>query len=171
MKIELLEDLYKQQVLELYDAERQIRRALNKMARIVSSSELQGIFRGHAKETKKQLDRLETVMERFGPPEGKKKSKAMAGLLSNAKDLLKNPGSDPNLLEMALSLSAQKVEAFEIFSYGGLSHWAKLLHRQEDIAAFEQTLAEEKRMSDRLAGFSESLTQETIESEQHRAAA
>lgn len=46
MKIELLEDLYKQQVLEIYDAERQLRRALNKMARVVTSTELQGVFRG-----------------------------------------------------------------------------------------------------------------------------
>lgn len=171
MKIELLEDLYKQQVLEIYDAERQLRRALNKMARVVASSELQGIFRGHAKDTKRQIDRLEAIIQRFGPPAGKKKSKAMAGLLSDAKDLLKNPAPDADLRDTAFILAAQKVEAFEAFSYGSLAHWAKLLRRQPDVEAFEQTLAEEKRMAERLAGLSETLALETIEAEQHKAAA
>ncbi len=169
MKIELLEDLYKQQLVELYDAERQNRRSLNKMARMTSNTELQSIFRAHARETGKQIGRLETILSRLGAGEEKKKSKAMAGLLADAKELLKKPAQDRDLLDTAFSLSAQKAEAFEIFSYGTVSHFAKLLNFHEDVGLLQQTLDEERRMAERLASLSENLTFEAMETEVRQA--
>ncbi len=165
MKIELLEDLYKQQIMELYDAERQARRSLNKMARAASTPELQQLFRRHARETKGQLQRLETIMRRLGSADHKKKSKVMSGVLSEAKELLKNPSPDRDLMDTALSLAEQKVETMEIFTYDRLAHFARLLGANTDSELLGQTLEEEKRMLERIAALSESLSVEAAETE------
>jgi ferritin-like metal-binding protein YciE len=165
MKIELLEDLYKQQIIELYDGERQARRSLNKMARATSTPELQQSFRRHARETKIQLQRLETIMGRLGLAEKKKKSKLMAGILAEAKELLKSPSSDRDLMDTALSLAEQKVETMEIFTYDRLAHFARLLGANSDAELLGQTMEEEKRMLERIAALSESLSVEAAETE------
>ncbi len=165
MKIELLEDLYKQQIIELYDAERQARRSLNKMARAASTPELQQVFRRHARETKNQLQRLETIMGRLGSADAKKKSKVMSGILGEAKELLKNPSPDRDLMDTALSLAEQKVETMEIFTYDRLGHFARLLGANTDAELLGHTLEEEKRMLERIAALSESLSVEAAETE------
>jgi ferritin-like metal-binding protein YciE len=165
MKIELLEDLYKQQTIQLYDGERQARRSLNKMARAASKPELQQLFRRHARETKNQLQRLETILGRLGAMDAKRKSKLMSGLLSEAKDLLKNPSPDRDLMDTALCLAEQKVETMEVFTYDRLMHFARLMGANSDAELLGQTLEEEKRMLDRISALSESLSVEAVETE------
>jgi ferritin-like metal-binding protein YciE len=168
MKIELLEDLYKQQVLDQHDAERQARRSLNKMARAASTPELQQLLRRHARETKNQVQRLETIIARLGATGKKRKSKLMSGILSEAKELLKNPSPHRDLMDTGLSLAEQKVETMEIFTYDRLIHFARLLGAHSDTELLQQTLDEEKRMLERISALSESLSLEAVETEIHQ---
>ncbi len=170
MKTELLEDLYKTQILELHDAERQVRRGLNKMARAVGP-DLQKIFKGHVKDTRKQIDRLDTILDRLGGAEGGRKSRAMAGLLGESKELLKKPGSDHEVMETAFCLVAQKVEVHEIFTYETLARFARMMNFHQDAELLEQTLGEERRMHERLGGLIENVHVEAAEGEERHAVA
>lgn len=164
MKLELLEDLYNEQLAELYDSEKQTLRVLNKAAKTVALDELKGRFKAHAKETKQQINRLEEIMGRRGGVRAKK-SKAMAGLLATPKELFKQPPADQQLCETALVAAAVKVESFESICYATLHTYAKFLSQQEDLPLLDKSFQEEKQMEDQLTTFAESLTFEAAESE------
>lgn len=165
MKLELLEDLYVQQLAELRDAERQLARILRKLAKTVSLDDLRKAFEDHTKITREQTKRLEEILARRGGEGRAHKSKAMSGLLFNAKELLKHPPEDRQLLEAALISAAQKVEAFETAAYAGVHTYAKFLGYRDDMELLERTYQEEKKMEDQLTGFGENLTFEAAESE------
>lgn len=163
MKMELLEDLYKQRLAELYDGEKQLLRILPRIAKVVPNPELKRLFEQHISDTKTQLSRLEQLVVRRGAP-SRKSSKAVAGLLAYVKDLLKQEG-DPQVLTLALISAAQDVEGHEISTYACAHNYARLLGFHEDLKPLEQTFDEEKAMEEKLANASETLSLEELDSE------
>lgn len=162
MKLELLEDLYRKALAQLADAERQMLRVLPKMAEAVSAAELSQLFDTHASETETQLQRLGRLKTSVAGPQ--LKSKAMAGLIAEVKDLIADGGSDPQLRDAAMIAAGQKIEAFEITSYACAHNFARLLGFHDDLATLEASFREEEKMEEVLSGMAEALSLEEIES-------
>jgi len=164
MKIQLLEDLYIEELKDIHDAEKKLIRFLGKVARAATAPELKEAFRSHTKETKVHIERLEKVFQRLGQsPEGKK-CKAMNGLVAEARDFLKEE-AELELRDVGLITAAQKVEHYEIASYGCLSAYAKLLGFQQDAELLHQTLLEEKAADEKLNLLAKNINLEAAEGE------
>ncbi len=165
MKLELLEDLYTQEVACLHEAERQMLRTLPRMAEAVTMPEARQVVEQHILETRKQAQRLEEILSRRSQFQ-QKKAKGMAGLLSEMKDVLRLEVTDPALKDAALISAAQKAESHEIDGYAMAHNFARLLGLGEDLKLLEQSLNEEKAMEEKLSGMAESLQTEEAEAEE-----
>jgi ferritin-like metal-binding protein YciE len=153
-KLVTLQDLLVDQLRDLLYAERQIIKALPKMARKASSKELRSAFQEHVQETEGQVDRLEQVFEQLGVSARGKRCEAMDGLIDEAKSLM-DEEAEPSVLDAGLIASAQKVEHYEIASYGCVATWAEQLGRREAARLLRQTLDEEKRADAKLTSLAE----------------
>lgn len=150
-----LSALFENELRDVYDAERQIVRALPKMIQAASNEDLQEALESHLEETRGHVDRLEQA---FGVLEMKPRGKhcaGMAGILEEGKDLMNEDGADA-VLDAGFIAAAQRVEHYEIGAYGTLMAWAKLLGHDEIIELFEQTLEEEKAADQKLTAIAES---------------
>jgi len=164
MKIQLLEDLYIEELKDIHDAEKKLVRFLGKLAEAATAPELKEAFRAHTKETKNHLERLQKVFDRLGQsPEGRK-CKAMNGLVAEARDFLKEE-AELELRDVGLITAAQKVEHYEIASYGCLSAYAKLLGFRQDAELLHQTLLEEKAADEKLNLLAKNINLEAAEGE------
>jgi ferritin-like metal-binding protein YciE len=164
MKIQLLEDLYVEELKDIHDAEKKLTRLLPKLARSATAPELQAAFKMHAKETKVHIERLQKIFARIGQsPEGKK-CKAMNGLIAEARDFLKEE-AELELRDVGLITAAQKVEHYEIASYGCLAAYAKLLGFQADAELLHQTLLEEKATDEKLNLLAQGINLDAAEGE------
>src|SRR5206468_7552529 len=114
-----------EQLSDVYDAEKQLLKALPKMAESASSSELRSAFREHLDQTERHVERIEEVFEILDKPAKSKKCEAMQGLIAEAKEMMEE--SELNVKDAAMIAAAQKVEHYEIASYGCLRTWAELL--------------------------------------------
>jgi ferritin-like metal-binding protein YciE len=159
-----LQDLFLEQLKDIYDAEQRITKALPKMEREASSEELSSAFSGHLEETKEQIARLERVFESIGETAGKKTCKAMVGLLEEGEDVLKEDAED-DVKDAALIAAAQKVEHYEMATYGCLRDWARLLGNDEAAELLQQTLDEEGEADKRLTRIAQSLNVEAMDEE------
>lgn len=149
MNLNTLKDLYVDVLKDLYDAENQILKALPKMAKAASSTELQEGFQEHLQQSEGHVERLEQVFEFAGEPAKRKKCKAMEGLLEEGKELLESD-SDPEVLDAGMIAAAQKVEHYEIAGYGCARAYAQLLGENEAVELLQQTLDEERRADEKL---------------------
>jgi ferritin-like metal-binding protein YciE len=164
MKIAMMEDLYLAELRDLYDAEKQLLKALPKMAKAVKAPELRDAFTQHIDETKAQVQRLEEIFKRFDEePEGKK-CKAMKGLIAEAKDYL-SEDAEPELIDVGLITAAQKIEHYEIAGYGCAATYARLLGYEDDAQALHQTLTEEKAADEMLTQLAQGINLEAAEAE------
>src|SRR6266576_7024601 len=143
-----LRELFFEQLADVYDAEKQLLKALPKMAGNASSSELESAFREHLDQTETQIERLEEVFEILGKQPKGKKCEAMAGLIAEAKEMMEE--SEANVKDAALIAAAQKVEHYEIASYGCLRTWADLLELDQASTLLQETLDEEKETDETL---------------------
>ena len=125
-KIKSLEDFLIEELKDLYSAEKQITKALPKMAKASTSDELREVFQNHLQETEGQVLRLEEVSNILGKNLSGKKCKAMAGLIEEGKEILEED-MDENVRDAALIAAAQKVEHYEMASYGCARTYARLL--------------------------------------------
>lgn len=153
-KLTSLEDLYIEQLQDLYNAEQQIQKALPDMAKATSSLDLKRAFHEHLEQTHTHVTRLEQVFQQIGSKPKGTKCKAMEGLLKEAADLLDRK-ADPAVLDAGLIAAAQRVEHYEIAGYGCLRTWAKLLGHQESATLLHQTLDEEAQTDERLTQLAE----------------
>ena len=149
---------------ELYDGEKQLIRFLPKMAKALPTPELRDLLETHARETEVQCQRLQKLMSKRGVEETKK-SKAMSGILAEAKELLKQQAANP-VLSLALVSAAQEVAGHEITGYACAHSFARLLGFHQDLKPIEDTFHEEKKMEQRLAALAESLGIEELDSEE-----
>src|SRR5436190_16787315 len=136
-----MEKLFIDELKDIYNAEKQITRALPKMAKSAESPELQQAFTKHLKETEGQIQRLERIFQELGQAVRGKKCKGMEGLIEEGKEKMEE--EEGPLLDAALIASAQKVEHYEIAAYGCLRTYAELLGLSQAEQLLQQTLQEE----------------------------
>lgn len=149
MPNEHLHELFTEELKDILGAERQLLKGLKKMASAASSDTLKTAFETHYTETEGHIDRLKGVFESLGMAARGKKCKAMEGLLNEAEEIIEDFEGDP-ALDAALIAAAQKVEHYEIASYGCLVTYAKLMGHKEVKEILGATLNEEKKTDAKL---------------------
>lgn len=137
-----LDDLFLETLKDIYYAERQILKALPKMAKGAESPALAAAFEKHRDETEVHVERLQQVFELMNKPARGKTCDAILGILEEGKEVLEDFGNSP-ALDAGLTASAQAVEHYEIARYGTLKAWALQLGMKEAAALLDQTLQEE----------------------------
>jgi ferritin-like metal-binding protein YciE len=156
-KMSNLEDLFIDQLKDLYSAENQLIKALPKMAKASNSQDLRKGFEQHLEQTKKQASRIEEIFEKHelnGSPRGKK-CIGMEGLIKEGEELLKEQ-MEPDVRDAGLIAAAQKVEHYEIASYGTARTYAETLGYREAARLLQKTLEEESRVNEKLTAMAES---------------
>lgn len=149
MPIKTANDLFLNEVRDLYDAEKQILRVLPRVAKAAASEELAQAFREHTEETKGQIQRLEQVFEMLGQRPRSRPCKAMKGLIEEAQEVMSEDGED-NLLDCAMVGSGRRVEHYEMAAYQSVQDAAKALGMTDAVRLLGETLEEEKQMDRRL---------------------
>ena len=155
MKLETLRDLLVEQLQDLYDAEKRITKALPKMAKAATSTELKAAFEKHLGETEGQVERLEKAFEAMGEKPKTKTCKAMQGLIAEGEETIKED-AEAEVKDAALIAAAQRVEHYEMAAYGTVSAYAKLLNEKTVLKLLQETLAEEKATDEALTELAES---------------
>lgn len=149
MKLETLQDLLVDQLKDIYSAENQLLKALPKMAKAASSDALREAFESHLTETEKQVERLDQIFERLEVKPGRKKCKAMEGLLEEGKEAI-SEDAEPMVHDAALIAAAQRVEHYEIAAYGCVRTFATLLGDNATADLLEESLNEESAADEKL---------------------
>jgi ferritin-like metal-binding protein YciE len=144
MPLATLHDLWVHELKDLYSAERQLVQALPKMAKSATSDELRTAIENHLAETEEQVTRLEQILESFDESPRGQKCEGMEGLIDEGKSLLKED-ADPDVLDAGIIVAAQKVEHYEIATYGAVCEYARMMGHTEALQLLEQTLEEEKK--------------------------
>jgi ferritin-like metal-binding protein YciE len=155
MKMRSLQDLFVEELRDLYSAENQILKALPKMAKAATSDELRSAFEEHLEQTRVHVERLDQIFERLGARAKGKKCKAMEGLIEEGKEVMKE-AEDPMVLDAALIGAAQRVEHYEIAGYGCARTYARLLGEEEAADLLQETLNEEGETDEKLTEIAES---------------
>ncbi|MGQ7793928.1 YciE/YciF ferroxidase family protein [Faunimonas sp. B44] len=143
-KQKTLQDLFQDTLKDVYHAEKQILRALPKMAKAAESDELRKAFETHRDETEVQIERLEKVFEIMERRPQGKPCEAMQGLVEEGKEIMED-FKDSDALDAGLLASAQTIEHYEISRYGTLRTWAAQLGMKDAVGLLEETLKEEKK--------------------------
>ena len=149
MPVKTVQDLFVEELRDIYHAERQITKALPKMAKAASSPELKQAFELHLEQTRGQIDRLDQVFEQLDVAKRGKKCEAMEGLLEEARATMEEI-EDESVLDVGMIINAQKVEHYEIAGYGSLVALAKQLGHDQAASLLAETLAEEKETDQKL---------------------
>lgn len=143
MSMDTLQEAFTELLKDLLSAEKQLTKALPKMARASNSDDLSQAFENHLKETEEHVSRLEQVFKTLDRSPRSEKCEAMAGLIEEGEDIVKK-NKEPNAARDAMLIAAaQKVEHYEISSYGTACTWAKALGNDEAYELLKQTMAEE----------------------------
>jgi ferritin-like metal-binding protein YciE len=142
MEMESLRDLYLDELKDVYNAEKQLVRALPKMAKSASHEELRTAFEDHLTVTEEQVRRLETIFDDIGEPARGKKCLGMEGLIAEGQEMMEED-MEPAVLDAALISAAQRVEHYEIAAYGTLRTYARQLGYENHALLLQQTLDEE----------------------------
>jgi ferritin-like metal-binding protein YciE len=163
MKLESLQDLLVEQLKDLYSAENQLLKALPKMAKAATNPDLRSGFEEHLEQTKGQVERLEQVCEQLGVSPKGKKCVGLEGLVEEGKELLEED-ADPTVLDAGLIAAAQKVEHYEMASYGCARTWAEQLGLTEAAGLLQETFEEEKATDEKLTQLAEQMVNRQAES-------
>ena len=149
-----LNDLFLDTLKDIYYAEKQILKALPKMAKAAHSDQLRAAFEKHHGETEGQLERLERVFELIDKPARGKTCEAIQGLLDEGKEIMEEyKGTEA--LDAGMVAAAQAVEHYEIARYGTLKQWAQQLGIKDAVRLLDQTLQEEKQTDQALTSLAE----------------
>lgn len=150
-----LQELYVEELKDIYNAEQQILKALPKMMKAASDRELQRAFAQHEKQTQQQVKRLDRIFRELGETPRGKKCKGMEGLIEEGADLIKEK-PEPEVLDAGLIAAAQRVEHYEIAAYGTVRTYAEQLGHSEHASLLQQTLDEEGETDKLLSALAES---------------
>jgi ferritin-like metal-binding protein YciE len=154
MKMTTLEDLFLDQLRDLFDAEHQLIKALPKMAQAAAAADLRAAFEEHLGQTRRHAERLEQVFEQIGARARAKKCPAMKGLIVEGKELMEEK-AEPQVKDAGLIAAAQKVEHYEMAGYGCLVAWAQRLGYRDCVGLLRETLGEEKAADEKLTRLAE----------------
>jgi ferritin-like metal-binding protein YciE len=149
MSVESLEELFLDELKDLYSAEKQITKALPKMVKAATAPMLKDAFQSHLQETNGQIERLESIFEMLNKKGTGKTCEGMKGVLSEGAEVLQETKKG-DLRDSALITAAQRVEHYEMAGYGGVREYAKLLGQKEIVALLDATLKEEEAADKKL---------------------
>lgn len=156
MKFTTLRELFIAELKDTYDAEDQITQALPKMVKAASAPELQTAFQQHLEQTQQQIERLEQVFSICGEKAERKLCKGMQGILKEGDEMMKS-GEPSAVMDAALISAAQKVEHYEIASYGTLRTFANQLGMSDVAKLLQTTLDEEGKTDEKLTKLAERM--------------
>lgn len=159
MKLDSLKKLYLEELRDLYSAETQLVKALPKMVKGASSGELKQAFGDHFEQTKEHVERLHEIFDRLDEKPTGKTCKAMKGLIEEGSEMLKEEGAE-SVIDAGLIGAAQRVEHYEIASYGTARTFAKLLGEEDAAELLQQTLDEEGETDKELSELAERIVNE-----------
>jgi ferritin-like metal-binding protein YciE len=170
MKLDTLKKLFVEELRDLYSAENQLLKALPKMAKGASSEELKQAFEDHFEQTKDHVDRLEEIFKGLDESPKGKTCHGMQGLVEEGSEILNKHG-EASVLDAGIIAAAQKVEHYEIASYGTVRTFANLLGEDEAAELLQQTLDEEGDADKRLSELAEEIVnpEALVEDEEERA--
>lgn len=151
-----LQDLLVDTLKDLYSAENMLVKAMPRMAKATKNEQLREAFEEHLSQTEGQVERLDRIFEMLEASPRGKKCAAMEGLIEESKELIGEKPA-PNVLDAGLICAAQKVEHYEIASYGCARTWANQLGLTEVAELLEETLEEEKNTDERLTEIAENM--------------
>jgi len=149
MNLNTLKDLYLDELKDVYDAENQIVKALPKMAKEATNEELRAAIEQHIDQTQTQIERLEQIFEDLGEKAKGQKCEATRGLIEEAKRMMED-SEDDDVRDAAIIAAAQKIEHYEIATYGTLRTYAELMGYDEQAELLQETLDEEKETDENL---------------------
>jgi ferritin-like metal-binding protein YciE len=152
----LMEKFLEDELKDIYWAEKHLLKALPKMEKAATSDDLKESFANHLEVTREHVSRLEEAFEIMGKKAQSKKCDAMEGLTKEAESIMEDTEEGSMTRDAALIMAAQKVEHYEIATYGGLKQLAKTLGKNDLSDLFDQTLAEEKEADETLTNIAES---------------
>jgi ferritin-like metal-binding protein YciE len=150
-----LTELFIDSLKDIYWAEKQLVKTLPKMQKAATSQQLKDAFGTHLEQTRGQVARLEQVFEMMGKKAQAKKCDAMEGLTKEGESIIEETDKGSATRDVGLILAAQKVEHYEIATYGGLAQLAKTIGQEEVSELLGQTLAEEKETDELLTDIAE----------------
>jgi ferritin-like metal-binding protein YciE len=153
-KARSLQDLFLHLLKDMYYAEKQILKALPKMAKKADSNELRMAFEHHLRETEGQVERLERVFSLCSEKASGKTCPAIKGILEEGQDDMKDADT-PDVLDASMIADAQAVEHYEIARYGTLIAWAKQLGLNDAVSLLQQTLDQEYNADKKLTQLAE----------------
>lgn len=151
-----LRGLYLDELRDLYSAEKQLTKALPKMAKAANSEELRSGFTEHLEQTRGHVERLEQIFEALGERSGGKKCAGMEGLIEEGSEVI-DDDFEGSVMDAALIGAAQRVEHYEIAAYGTVCAMAELLGETEHLGLLQQTLDEEKQTDEKLTELSQEI--------------
>lgn len=155
-KLKSLDDLLVHELQDIYHAEGQITKAIPKMIKAATHPELKAAFEEHLEQTEGQIERLEQVFKLLGLPAKAKKCDGMAGLIEEGKKIIEED-AEPSVRDAALIAAAQKVEHYEIASYGCVCTYAEMLGYEQVHDLLGQTLDEEETTDEKLSVLAETV--------------
>jgi ferritin-like metal-binding protein YciE len=154
MALNSMDELFLNELKDVYNAEKQLVAALPRMAKAAQSPKLQQAITKHLRETEGHVKRLEQILQSLGEPLRGKKCKGMEGLIEEGKEILEEDGA-AEVIDAAIISAAQRVEHYEIAAYGCLRTYAKLLGNTAADRLLGQTLAEEEATDKALTALGE----------------
>lgn len=160
-----LKDLFIDELKDIYWAEKHLAKALPKMAKAATSDELRSAIEMHESETENHIKRLEQVFETIGRKASGKKCPAMVGLVEEGKEIMEETEDGSMTRDAGIISAAQKIEHYEIASYGTLRTLANQLGNTEAANLLNQTLEEEKNTDVKLTEIAESFINESAKTE------
>jgi len=155
MELQSLRDLYIDELKDLYSAEKQLVKALPKMAKNATNPDLKKAFTDHLEQTEEHVSRLEQIFESLEASPRGKKCVGMEGLIEEAKEMLEEDAEE-DVLDAGLISKAQHVEHYEMAGYGTVRRFAQILGEAEHVELLEQTLNEEKEADQLLTQLADS---------------
>jgi ferritin-like metal-binding protein YciE len=150
-----LHEMLVDELKDLYNAEKQLTRALPKMAKAAENDTLREAIEMHLEETQEQVTRLEDVFASLGEKVKSKPCPGMAGIIKEGSETLEED-AEGAVMDAAIIAAAQRAEHYEIGAYGTCIEWARLMGHNEAVALLEQTLDEEKAADKKLTMIAES---------------
>jgi ferritin-like metal-binding protein YciE len=150
-----LHDAFLDELRDMYNAEKQLTRALPRMARAATAAPLADAFESHLQETLEQVERLEQVFESLGETARGKQCEGIAGILEEGKDMMSEDFEEATM-DAVLIGAAQRAEHYEIAAYGTLVAWAKAMGHDKAVNLLEKTLEEEKAADEKLTSLANS---------------
>ena len=153
--VDSLEELLQEELKDIYDAEKQLTKALPKLAKKASSPDLKAAFEEHLQQTEQHIERLDQVFEQLEMPARGKRCEGMKHLIAEG-DAMISDVDDEDARDAVMIAAAQKVEHYEIAAYGTMRTWANLLGKSDVAGLLEETLEEEKETDTKLTSIAES---------------